>query len=109
LVEKKKHGLKSLGNGSLFMRIWKIGLWTSTCLAARTKTMSWGSFLRLRLEQQKELAKGTMYLHEECQKRIFHYDIKPENVHLDMNLEPKVADFGFPNLCSRENVSVNTL
>ncbi|KAG4949291.1 hypothetical protein JHK82_042498 [Glycine max] len=54
-------------------------------------------------------AKGIAYLHEECQKRIIHYDIKPENVLLDINLEPKVADFGMAKLCSRENnVSVNT-
>ncbi|KAK7354724.1 hypothetical protein VNO80_20192 [Phaseolus coccineus] len=54
-------------------------------------------------------AKGIAYLHEGCQKRIIHYDIKPENVLLDMNLEPKVADFGLAKLCSRENnVSVNT-
>lgn len=54
-------------------------------------------------------AKGLAYLHEECQHRIIHYDIKPENVLLDVNLEPKVADFGLAKLCSRENnVSVNT-
>nr|KYP31537.1 putative receptor-like protein kinase At5g39030 family [Cajanus cajan] len=54
-------------------------------------------------------AKGIAYLHEECQQRIIHYDIKPENVLLDLNLGPKVADFGLAKLCSRgSNVSVNT-
>ncbi|KAL2340273.1 hypothetical protein Fmac_008213 [Flemingia macrophylla] len=54
-------------------------------------------------------AKGIAYLHEECQQRIIHYDIKPENVLLDVNLEPKVADFGLAKLCNRgSNVSVNT-
>ncbi|CAO2818159.1 unnamed protein product [Amaranthus hypochondriacus] len=47
-------------------------------------------------------AKGIAYLHEECVKRIIHYDIKPANVLLDMNLNPKVADFGLATLCNRD-------
>lgn len=39
-------------------------------------------------------AKGIAYLHEECQQKIVHCDIKPESILLDENLFPKVADFG---------------
>ncbi|KAK2395326.1 LEAF RUST 10 DISEASE-RESISTANCE LOCUS RECEPTOR-LIKE PROTEIN KINASE 2.2 [Trifolium repens] len=54
-------------------------------------------------------AKGIAYLHEECQHRIIHYDIKPENVLLDMNLVPKIADFGLAKLRSRESkIVMNT-
>ncbi|KAK7413016.1 hypothetical protein VNO78_04836 [Psophocarpus tetragonolobus] len=47
--------------------------------------------------------KGIAYLHEECQQRIIHYDIKPGNILLDGNLNPKLADFGLAKLCNREN------
>ncbi|KAJ4744977.1 Protein kinase family protein [Rhynchospora pubera] len=48
-------------------------------------------------------AKGIRYLHEECQQRIVHYDIKPGNVLLTVSFSPKVADFGLAKLCDREN------
>lgn len=48
-------------------------------------------------------AKGIRYLHEECQHRIVHYDIKPGNVLLTASFSPKVADFGLAKLSDREN------
>lgn len=51
-------------------------------------------------------AKGIAYLHEECEKRIIHYDIKPENVLLDADFSPKVADFGLAKLYNRESSHV---
>uniref|UniRef100_A0A5B7B3J1 Protein kinase domain-containing protein n=1 Tax=Davidia involucrata TaxID=16924 RepID=A0A5B7B3J1_DAVIN len=52
------------------------------------------------------IAKGIAYLHEECQQRIIHYDIKPGNVLLDANFFPKVADFGLAKLCNRDKSQV---
>lgn len=48
------------------------------------------------------IAKGLDYLHQGCNKRILHFDIKPQNILLDQNFNPKVADFGLAKLCSRE-------
>lgn len=47
------------------------------------------------------VAKGLHYLHDECQECIIHCDIKPENVLLDVNFSPKLADFGLAKLMDR--------
>ncbi|KAG2663575.1 hypothetical protein I3760_16G037900 [Carya illinoinensis] len=46
-------------------------------------------------------AKGLSYLHEECLEWVLHCDVKPENIFLDPNYQPKVADFGLSKLQSR--------
>ncbi|KAK2425439.1 G-type lectin S-receptor serine/threonine-protein kinase SD2-5 [Trifolium repens] len=53
-------------------------------------------------------AKGLAYLHEECEVRIIHCDIKPQNVLLDDNFMAKVSDFGLVKLMSREQSHVFT-
>ncbi|KAK6943599.1 Bulb-type lectin domain [Dillenia turbinata] len=39
-------------------------------------------------------AKGLAYLHHECLEWVIHCDVKPENILLDSDFEPKIADFG---------------
>ncbi|KAK4487611.1 hypothetical protein RD792_005737 [Penstemon davidsonii] len=48
------------------------------------------------------ISKGIDYLHQGCNQRILHFDIKPHNILLDGNLNPKVADFGLAKLCSKD-------
>ncbi|KAB1220308.1 putative receptor protein kinase ZmPK1 [Morella rubra] len=48
-------------------------------------------------------AKGLAYLHEECLEWILHCDIKPQNILLDANYRPKVADLGLSKLLNRGN------
>ncbi|RHN75166.1 putative protein kinase RLK-Pelle-SD-2b family [Medicago truncatula] len=47
-------------------------------------------------------AKGLAYLHQECDSKIVHCDMKPENVLLDDHFIAKVSDFGLAKLMNRE-------
>ncbi|XP_058102685.1 rust resistance kinase Lr10-like isoform X2 [Magnolia sinica] len=47
------------------------------------------------------IARGIEYLHQGCDQRILHFDIKPHNILLDHNFNPKISDFGLAKLCSK--------
>ncbi|KAB1220324.1 putative receptor protein kinase ZmPK1 [Morella rubra] len=53
-------------------------------------------------------AKGLAYLHEECLEWVLHCDVKPENILLDSDYQPKVADFGLSKLQNRGDSSNST-
>ncbi|XP_065846973.1 receptor-like cytosolic serine/threonine-protein kinase RBK2 [Euphorbia lathyris] len=54
-------------------------------------------------------AQGLMYLHQHCQKRIIHRDIKADNILLTEDSEPQICDFGLakwlPRQWTHHNVS----
>ncbi|URD75705.1 receptor-like protein kinase [Musa troglodytarum] len=45
------------------------------------------------------VARGLEYLHHGCNVGILHFDIKPQNILLDDEFCPKIADFGLAKLC----------
>ncbi|XP_047341529.1 receptor protein kinase-like protein ZAR1 [Impatiens glandulifera] len=54
-------------------------------------------------------AKGLVYLHEFSPKKYVHGDIKPSNILLDSNMDPRISDFGLGRLANITGVITPTL
>ncbi|KAJ9178388.1 hypothetical protein P3X46_010275 [Hevea brasiliensis] len=53
------------------------------------------------------IAKGIEYLHQGFDKRILHFDIKPHNILLDHDFNPKISDFGLAKFCAKDQSAVS--
>ncbi|KAI3796063.1 hypothetical protein L1987_38726 [Smallanthus sonchifolius] len=53
-------------------------------------------------------ARGLAYLHSECEHKIIHCDVKPENILLSDNMQVKISDFGLSKLLSPEQSGLFT-
>jgi serine/threonine protein kinase len=57
-----------------------------------------------------KIARGLEYLHVGCSQTVVHLDVKPQNILLDANLNPKLADFGIARLMDiEENLATITV
>ncbi|TKY45476.1 G-type lectin S-receptor serine/threonine-protein kinase [Spatholobus suberectus] len=63
-----------------------------------SKVLDW----KVRYQIALGTARGLTYLHEKCRDCIIHCDVKPENILLDADFVPKVADFGLAKLVGRD-------
>ncbi|WRX07687.1 Protein kinase domain - like 5 [Theobroma cacao] len=72
-----------MGNGSLADLLFKT-----------TMRPDWNERIRIALD----VAKGILYLHEECESPIIHCDIKPQNILMDDSWTAKISDFGLAKL-----------
>ncbi|GAU29629.1 hypothetical protein TSUD_164790 [Trifolium subterraneum] len=73
-------------------------------LSSKTNILDWSKRYDIALGTSRVLA----YLHEECLEWILHCDIKPQNILLDSNFQPKLADFGLSKLKNRNNLNNNS-
>ncbi|KAG8054477.1 hypothetical protein GUJ93_ZPchr0001g29870 [Zizania palustris] len=65
-----------------------------------TQTLSWHQRYTIAIGVAKALA----YLHHECLDWIIHCDVKPENILLDEDYQPKISDFGLAKLQHRQDL-----
>lgn len=54
----------------------------------------WDERVRIALD----IARGILYLHEECEAPIIHCDLKPQNILMDEFCTAKISDFGLAKL-----------
>ncbi|KAL2332833.1 hypothetical protein Fmac_014046 [Flemingia macrophylla] len=55
------------------------------------------------------LASVLSYLHQECEQRVIHRDIKTGNILLDGSMNPRLGDFGLAKLMDHDKSPVSTL
>ncbi|XP_050228998.1 protein NSP-INTERACTING KINASE 1-like [Mercurialis annua] len=76
-------------------------------VASRLKgkpVLDWGTRKRIALGA----ARGLLYLHEQCDPKIIHRDVKAANILLDDYCEAVVGDFGLAKLLDHQDSHVTT-
>ncbi|XP_013612173.1 PREDICTED: inactive leucine-rich repeat receptor-like protein kinase CORYNE [Brassica oleracea var. oleracea] len=61
----------------------------------------------IRLRVAVGIVKGLQYLHFSCEQQILHYNLKPTNVMLDSEFEPRLADCGLAKIIPTSHTSVS--
>ncbi|KAM6559832.1 hypothetical protein CsatA_029071 [Cannabis sativa] len=91
----KLHGYCHEGSNRLLVyEYMKNGSLADFLFNSKTRKPNWEERIGIALD----IAKGIVYLHEECETQIIHCDIKPENILMDDQNSAKIADFGLAKL-----------
>ncbi|XP_019097850.1 PREDICTED: lectin-domain containing receptor kinase VI.4-like isoform X1 [Camelina sativa] len=64
---------------------------------------------KARFQIAKGIASGLLYLHEEWEQIVIHRDVKPSNVLIESDMNPRLGDFGLARLYERGSQSRTTV
>lgn len=56
----------------------------------------------------RDIARGLLYLHDECDTQIINCDIKPQNILMDDHFCAKISDFGMAKLLKKDQTRTYT-
>ncbi|KAG8656366.1 proline-rich receptor-like protein kinase PERK1 isoform X1 [Manihot esculenta] len=65
------------------------------------KSLDWSERMKIAIHS----AKGLEYLHDHCTPQIIHGNLTPNNIFVDNNFEPKMADFGLSIFFTDDNIT----
>ncbi|KAK1301634.1 putative LRR receptor-like serine/threonine-protein kinase [Acorus calamus] len=74
------------------------------CRCRENQSLNWSKRIQIALGA----ARGLLYLHEQCNPKIIHRDVKAANILLDESYEAVVGDFGLAKLLDRRDSHVTT-
>ncbi|XP_016169758.2 uncharacterized protein LOC107612581 [Arachis ipaensis] len=70
----------------------------------RTLLLNW----QMRFDIILGIARGLLYLHQDSILRVIHRDLKTSNILLDMDMTPKISDFGLAKIFGGKETEAST-